>query len=506
MSFLRLLWTYAITSPGLIALQRFDRRQTLARPLSYVIGSSTLAVSLKEVYSPVLVTRILHGEHPSIRIIGDTPPLLFELEFSLYAQKIIVCVCGRRKCSFIPPESHGNITTWSILASGKLESQLGFVSSDQLSQAEPSQERIGYTNGRQCECTRVLGKRKHVKSVCLWAGQQHVRYQRYIERVQAAHEAKLAAQREAPQTHNTGTGALSSRSSSVSLPKLAPSHRGMTYEVIEHQPPEVHDGWSPLPSKWAETDKDPAMAIGEDGLEVHFIGGSKLHDHEAAAIRTDYPMPAQGGIYYYEVTIVSKGKDGMIGIGFSGPKVSLEKLPGWEPESWGWHGDDGLSFSCQIIGKKYGPTFTTGDVIGCGINFMTGCAFFTKNGNHQGTAFRELKDLNVYPSVGMGRPNAQVTVNFGQREFVYDIDDLIRRERAAINEEIKATDSSQGDENAFLKELVKQLFDHDGFIDTAKAFHEEVQAESRALQIGTEAPSISTPAEEDLDASNRQRK
>lgn len=133
----------------------------------------------------------------------------------------------------------------------------------------------------------------------------------------------------------------------------------------------------------------------------------------------------------------------MIGIGFSGPKVSLEKLPGWEPESWGWHGDDGLSFSCQIIGKKYGPTFTTGDVIGCGINFMTGCAFFTKNGNHQGmvklspyqnalgltetgTAFRELKDLNVYPSVGMGRPNAQVTVNFGQREFVYDIDDLIR--------------------------------------------------------------------------------
>lgn len=138
----------------------------------------------------------------------------------------------------------------------------------------------------------------------------YLRHSRYIERVQAAHEAKLAAQREAPQTHNTGTGALSSRSSSVSLPKLAPSHRGMTYEVIEHQPPEVHDGWSPLPSKWAETDKDPAMAIGEDGLEVHFIGGSKLHDHEAAAIRTDYPMPAQGGIYYYEVTIVSKGKDG----------------------------------------------------------------------------------------------------------------------------------------------------------------------------------------------------
>ncbi|KAL8637516.1 MAG: hypothetical protein Q9228_005224 [Teloschistes exilis] len=353
----------------------------------------------------------------------------------------------------------------------------------------------------------------------------YLRNSRYIERVQAAHEAKLAAQREASQTHNTGSGALSSRSSSVSLPKLAPSHRGMTYEVIEHQPAEVHDGWSPLPSKWAETDKNQVIAISDDGLEMYFAGGPKLHDHEGAATRTDHPMPAQGGIYYYEVTILAKGKDPLVGIGFSGPKVSLEKLPGWEPESWGWHGDDGNTFCGQTIGKKYGPTFTTGDVVGCGINFMTGCAFFTKNGNHQGnanywlsqdvlcltdtgTAFRELKDINVYPSVGMKRANAQVTVNFGQRPFVYDIDDLIRydkRERAAINEEIKSTDSSHGDEGAFLKELVAQLFDHDGYIETAKAFQQEVRAESRALQMGTEASSVSTPAEEDLDTSNRQQ-
>ncbi|KAL8699022.1 MAG: hypothetical protein Q9201_006245 [Fulgogasparrea decipioides] len=138
----------------------------------------------------------------------------------------------------------------------------------------------------------------------------YLRGSRYIEKFQAAHEAKLAAQRGAPATHPSGTGALSSRSSSVSLPKLAPSHRGMTYEVIEHQPPEIHDGWSPLPSKWAETDKNQAMAIGDDGLEVHFVGGSKLHDNEAAATRTDYPMPVEGGIYYYEVRIDSKGKDG----------------------------------------------------------------------------------------------------------------------------------------------------------------------------------------------------
>ncbi|KAL8777724.1 MAG: hypothetical protein Q9213_007739 [Squamulea squamosa] len=332
---------------------------------------------------------------------------------------------------------------------------------------------------------------------------------KYIERLHEAHEAKAVVQREAPPSQTKGNGALSSRSSNASLPKLAPSHRGMTYEVIEHQPPEDSGGPTPLPSKWVEIDKNQAIEIGMDGLEVRFVSGSKLHDHEAAATRTDHPIPVQAGIYYYEATITSKGKDGMIGIGFSGPKVSLEKLPGWEPESWGWHGDDGHTFCCQVTGKKYGPTFTTGDVVGCGINFTTGSAFFTKNGVHQGNAFRDLKNINVYPSVGMKRPHAQITVNFGQRPFVFDIDDMIRRERTAINESITSTCisnlHSHSDGSSFIKELVAQFLAHDGFVETAKAFADEVRKESTALELGTDASRSNVAIDEDLDATNRQQ-
>ena len=74
----------------------------------------------------------------------------------------------------------------------------------------------------------------------------------------------------------------------------------------------------------------------------------------------------------------------MIGVGFSTTKASLEKLPGWEPESWAYHGDDGQTFCCSPQGKAYGAKFTTGDIIGCGINFTTRSAFFTKNGVFQG--------------------------------------------------------------------------------------------------------------------------
>ncbi len=85
----------------------------------------------------------------------------------------------------------------------------------------------------------------------------------------------------------------------------------------------------------------------------------------------------------------------MIGIGFSNNKASVERLPGWEHESWAYHGDDGKSFlgENQGQGRQYGPTFGVNDTVGCGVNFSTGCAFFTKNGVFLGM-FRTLRYIN----------------------------------------------------------------------------------------------------------------
>lgn len=73
-------------------------------------------------------------------------------------------------------------------------------------------------------------------------------------------------------------------------------------------------------------------------------------------------------------------------------------------------------------GKPYGPQFTTNDTIGCGVNFRTGTAFFTKNGVDQGIAFRDIKSPKLYPAVGMKRPGEHIRVNFGQERFIFDID------------------------------------------------------------------------------------
>ena len=213
----------------------------------------------------------------------------------------------------------------------------------------------------------------------------YLRQTRYAERLKAANEAELEAHCEETPIRSSNGGSLSTSSSSLSLQKMAPSHRGMTYEIIERQPEvDQNPRIPPLPSKWAEADKYGAIEISSDGLEAKYVGPSKVSDHEAASTRTDHPIPPQCGIYYYEIYIHAKGKEGMIALGFSGPSVSLEKLPGWEIDSWAYHGDDGKSFCQHSQGKLYGPTFSTGDIVGCGINFTTGCAFFTKNGVFQG--------------------------------------------------------------------------------------------------------------------------
>lgn len=136
----------------------------------------------------------------------------------------------------------------------------------------------------------------------------YLRGSKHAEKLQEIHKAKLAAQRDHKSTHSSNAGSLSTSSSSVNLHKMAPSYRGMTHEVVERAPVFV-DEPAPWPTKWNDGDKFAQLEIEDSGRQAKFAGAQKTHD-EAAAVRTDFPMPRQCGIYYYEITVMSKGKDG----------------------------------------------------------------------------------------------------------------------------------------------------------------------------------------------------
>lgn len=77
----------------------------------------------------------------------------------------------------------------------------------------------------------------------------------------------------------------------------------------------------------------------------------------------------------------------MVGIGVSRfeslSEWKFQTFPGWD-NNWGYHGDDGRKFTGTAKGEKYGPTYTAGDRVGCGVDFRMGTVYFTKNGQYLG--------------------------------------------------------------------------------------------------------------------------
>uniref|UniRef100_A0A8C5A8U8 RAN binding protein 10 n=1 Tax=Gadus morhua TaxID=8049 RepID=A0A8C5A8U8_GADMO len=232
--------------------------------------------------------------------------------------------------------------------------------------------------------------------------------------------------------------------------------------------PKLHK--TPLPRSWSPKDKYSYIGLSQNNLRVHYKGHGKNHK-DAASVRATHPIPAACGIYYFEVKIISKGRDGYMGIGLSAQGVNMNRLPGWDKHSYGYHGDDGHSFCSSGTGQPYGPTFTTGDVIGCCVNLINNTCFYTKNGISLGVAFTDLPP-NLYPTVGLQTPGEIVDANFGQQPFVFDIEDYMSEWRAKIDSMIARFPIGErlGEWQTVLQNMVSSYLVHHGYCATATAF------------------------------------
>ncbi|XP_069709812.1 ran-binding protein 9 isoform X4 [Phaenicophaeus curvirostris] len=234
--------------------------------------------------------------------------------------------------------------------------------------------------------------------------------------------------------------------------------------------PAVNEQETPLPRSWSPKDKFSYIGLSQNNLRVHYKGHGKT-PKDAASVRATHPIPAACGIYYFEVKIVSKGRDGYMGIGLSAQGVNMNRLPGWDKHSYGYHGDDGHSFCSSGTGQPYGPTFTTGDVIGCCVNLINNTCFYTKNGHSLGIAFTDLPP-NLYPTVGLQTPGEVVDANFGQHPFVFDIEDYMREWRTKIQAQIDRfpIGDREGEWQTMIQKMVSSYLVHHGYCATAEAF------------------------------------
>jgi hypothetical protein len=113
------------------------------------------------------------------------------------------------------------------------------------------------------------------------------------------------------------------------------------------------------------------------------------------------------------------------------------RMPGWDSQSFGYHGDDGGIFhSSGGMVEQFGPRFGAGDTVGCGIDYVSQGIFFTLNGKFLGYGWKKLTmeflQNDLYPVVGIDT-NAPVSVNFGgAKAFQFDLRTMCMKHKELI--------------------------------------------------------------------------
>ena len=89
--------------------------------------------------------------------------------------------------------------------------------------------------------------------------------------------------------------------------------------------------------------------------------------------------------------------------------------------SFGYCGD-GKILHNKTKGDPYGLKFKVKDIVGCGYYLSKNSIFYTLNGKWLGWAFKEIEFINYYPTISLHSLNERVTVNFGKKAFLFDLE------------------------------------------------------------------------------------
>ncbi|KAF6139388.1 hypothetical protein GIB67_026230 [Kingdonia uniflora] len=169
------------------------------------------------------------------------------------------------------------------------------------------------------------------------------------------------------------------------------------------------------------------LVVSMDKLSVQYTNVN-LHGHDVGVVQANCAAPSRRLVYYFEIYVKNAGAKGQIAIGFTNEHFKMRRQPGWEANSYGYHGDDGLLYRGQGKGESFGPTFTAGDTIGGGINYGSQEFFFTKNGKLVGAFYKDVKGA-LFPTIAVHSQNEEVYVNFGQKSFIFDVEAFESEER-----------------------------------------------------------------------------
>jgi hypothetical protein len=142
--------------------------------------------------------------------------------------------------------------------------------------------------------------------------------------------------------------------------------------------------------------------------------------HNDCIIKAEKPFTKEEGFGYFEVACIHPGTSRITTVGLTSEGYELDKQPGWIKDSYAIHGDDGNIFHNRGRGLAFAERMNEGDVIGVGINWVSGLVFYTKNGQYLGAPWRAPQSDAYWPTVGVANPLAKFKINFGAVPFRFN--------------------------------------------------------------------------------------
>ena len=178
------------------------------------------------------------------------------------------------------------------------------------------------------------------------------------------------------------------------------------------------------PFSWSSQDKSHYIDLSQNSTEIHYSGRSQDYVDEnviGPMVRAERPFPKnkREGQLGFEVLIVNAGRNNEIAVGISAKSVPLDRFPGWERYSFGYHGDDGNIYLETDYNRIYlenefddntDTPYETGDTIGLCLDFSNAGLSFSKNGKvvKNVKLSRQQMDQEYYASVGISSPGGIV--------------------------------------------------------------------------------------------------
>jgi hypothetical protein len=203
--------------------------------------------------------------------------------------------------------------------------------------------------------------------------------------------------------------------------------------------PSPTNNWRPFVAPFCTAKSDGAAVV---QLTPRLISYFEVSILEPPAVSNDATGTGLRPPPNTRPVIPSTNTSECVAVGLASHDFSLHtRMPGWDPNSFGYHGDDGGIFHASgSMVQQYGPTYGVGDVVGCGIDFLQGHLFYTLNGKYLGAAFSSLSTAILqqdwYPVVGLDS-NCLVHCNFGcDKPFCFDLSGMIQEQKERLVEGI----------------------------------------------------------------------